>query len=142
MAASDELTKLAARAKQAEDRVAAAHAKAREDLEHDVELSAADAKATAEKLRQTAHAGKGKVSVWWDNAQRTWNEHIATIRENIDARRAEHDLGRAELRADVAEDDASFAIDYAYAAIEEAEYAVLDASLARVEADELAAVPH
>jgi hypothetical protein len=46
------------------------------------------------------------------------------------------------LRADIAEDDAVFAIDYAYAAIEEAEYAVLDASLARVEADELAAVPH
>jgi vacuolar-type H+-ATPase subunit I/STV1 len=142
MAASDELTKLAARAKQAEDRVAAARAKAKDDLEHDVELSAADAKATAEKLRQTAQAGKGKVSVWWDNAQRTWNEHIATIRENIEARRAEHDQDKAELRADIAEDDALFAIDYAYAAIEEAEYAVLDASLARVEADELAAVPH
>jgi hypothetical protein len=142
MAASDELAKLAVRAKEAEDRVAAAREKAKSDLQDDVELSAADAKATAEKLRQTAQAGKGKVSVWWDNAQRTWNEHIATIRENIEARRAEHDVDRAELRADIAEDDAVFAIDYAYAAIEEAEYAVLDASLARVEADELAAVPH
>jgi hypothetical protein len=39
MAASDELSKLAARAKEAEDRTAAARSKAKADLERDVETA-------------------------------------------------------------------------------------------------------
>ena len=66
MAASDELTKLAARAKQAEDHVAAANAKSKADLEQDVDAAAADAQATAEKLRQSAEASERKVSDWWN----------------------------------------------------------------------------
>lgn len=139
MTASDELTKLAARAKQAEQRAAAARGKARADLEQDVETARASAQEQAEKLRQSADAGKDKISVWWHDLQRTWNQHLATIRDDIDRRRAEHDVDRAQRRAENAEDDALFAIDYAYAAIEEAEYAVLDAGLARIEADELVA---
>jgi hypothetical protein len=139
MAASDDLSKLAARAKAAEGRVAAARDKARADLAQDVSAAQADAQASAEGLRQLALANQGKVSTWWDDTQRSWNQHIAAIREHVEAKRSEHDLDRAEHRADVAEDDAEFAIDFAYAAIEEAEYAVLDAGLARVEADELAA---
>ena len=119
--------------------MADAREKARADLARDVDAAQADAQASADRLRQIAQAKEGKVSAWWDNAQRTWNQHIAAIREDVDAWRAEHDLDRAEHRAETAEDDASFAIDYAYAAIEEAEYAVLNAGLARVEADELAA---
>jgi hypothetical protein len=139
MAVSDQLTRLAARAKKAEDRAAAAQGKARADLERDVENARKSAQAQADKLRATAEAKKGKLSVWWNDVQRSWDEHIERIRTDIENRRAEHDLDRAQTRADNAEDDAEFAVDYAYAAIEEAEYAVLDASLARIEADELAA---
>jgi hypothetical protein len=139
MAVSDQLTKLAARAKEAEDRAAAAQGKARADLEHDVENARKSAQEQADKLRATADANKGKLSVWWNDLQRSWDEHIERIRADIEERRAEHDVDRAQSRAENAEDDAAFAIDYAYAAIEEAEYAVLDASLARMEADELAA---
>jgi hypothetical protein len=48
---------------------------------------------------------------------------------------------RGTRQRDAAEDDTLYAIDYAYAAVEEAEYAVLQAELARMDADELDAVP-
>jgi hypothetical protein len=137
MAASDELTKLAARAKEAEDRTAAARSKAKADLERDVETARTSAQAQADKLRQSAEENKGKLSAWWHDLERSWNEHIAKIHDDVDHRRAEHDVERARSYADNAEDDAVFAVQYAYAAIEEAEYAVLDATLARKEADEL-----
>jgi hypothetical protein len=138
MAASDELSKLAARAKEAEDHAVAARGKAKADLEQDVESARASARDQADKLRAQADANKGKLSVWWNDLQRSWDEHIEKIRANIDSKRAEHDLDKARSNADNAEDDAAFAVAYAYAAIEEAEYAVLDATLARMEADELA----
>jgi hypothetical protein len=139
MALSDQLTKLAARAKEAEDRAAAAKSKAHAQLERDVKAARDAAQAQADQLRKTADANKGKISDWWDGVQKNWDEHIATIRQNVDEKRAEHDLNVARKGADVAEDDAAFAIDYAYGAIEEAEYAVLDATLARMDADALAA---
>ena len=141
MAASDQLSKLAARAKEAEDRATAAQAKAADDLQQDVENARAKAQAQADSLRESADAGKGRISAWWHDVQRSWNEHLAAIRQDFDHRRAEHDTERAEEYADQAEADASFAVDYAYAAIDEAEYAVLDAALARKQADERAAAP-
>jgi hypothetical protein len=141
MAASDQLSKLAAKAKEAEDRAAAAQTKAKADLQQDVENSRAVAQDQADSLRESADAGKGRISAWWHDVQRSWNEHIAAIREDVDRRRAEHDTERAKEYADQAEADASFAVDYASAAIDEAEYAVLDAALARKEADEMAAAP-
>jgi len=84
-------------------------------------------------------AGEGKLSVWWNDLQRSWNEHIAKIREDIDAKRFEHDVERAQRWAERAGDDAWFAVGYAYAGIAEAEYAVLDAVLARMEGDEQSA---
>ena len=141
MAVSDQLTKLAARAEDDEDHAAAAQGKARADLQGDVENARKSAQEQADKLRATADAKKGKLSVWWNDVQRSWDSHIERIRSDIEERRAEHDVDRAQRRAENAEEDAAFAIDYAYAAIEEAEYVVLDASLARMEADELAAAP-
>lgn len=139
MTASEELTNLAARAKEAEDRVAAAHSKAKADLEEDVESARASAQARAENLRQTADKHRGRISDWWNDMQEQRDEHIAKIRGSIDSKKSEHDADRAEKHAQRAEDDAVFAVAYAYAAIDEAEYAVLDASLARLEADELKA---
>jgi hypothetical protein len=137
MALSDQLTMLAARAKEAEDRATAARGQAKGDLEQEVATARASAEAQADKLRQAADERKGRISVWWNDLQRSWNAHIAKIREDIDAKRAEHDVDRAQHRAERAEDDAAFAIDFALAAIDEAEYAVLDATLARQKADAL-----
>jgi hypothetical protein len=139
MALSDQLTKLAARAKEAEDRAAAAKSKAKADLEQDVKTAREEAQAHADQLRKNAETDKGILSDWWDDTQRSWNQHVATIRKNVDEKRAAHDVKAAQRSADSAEEDAAFAIDYAYGALEEAEYAVLDATLARMKADELAA---
>jgi len=139
MALSDQLATLAARAKQAEDRAAAARQKARTDLESDVSAARASADAQGEKLRETAESGKEKVSGRWNELQQSWNAHIAGIRADIDARQERHDRAQAEREAEMAEDDAAYAIDYAYAAVEEAEYAVLQAELARMDSDALQA---
>jgi len=139
MALSDQLTELAARTKNAEEHAAAAQGKAKADLQADVETARASAQDRAKKLRESAEASKNRLSVWWYDLQRTWNEHVAKIREDIDAKRTAHDVDRARRRAEGRADDAAFAIEFAYAAIEEAEYAVLDAELARMEADELSA---
>ena len=137
MALSDQLTRLAARAKELEDRAAAAKTKAKSDLEHDVKAARDSAQAQSEALRRSASASKGQISAWWDSVQRSWNEHLADVRRNVDDRKVAHDLSAAQWAADQADIDASFAIDYAYAAIEEAQYAVLDAELAHVQLDEL-----
>jgi hypothetical protein len=138
MAVSDQLTSLAARTKVLEDRAAAARSKTKADLEQDVKRSRQSAQAQATGLRQSAEANEGRISAWWDDVQRSWNDHLADARQDIDERRAAHDLKKAQRNADQAEADAEFAINFAYGAVEEAEYAVLDATLARMEADELA----
>ena len=140
MALSDQLRRLANRAEEAEKNAAAASDKAKADLEQDRENSRAVAQQEAEQLREAADAGRGKISDWWNDVQRSWNEHIAQIQKNVESKKAEIDLDRAKGRADNAEADAEFAIEFAYTAIGEAEYAVLDANLARKEADELSGV--
>jgi hypothetical protein len=139
MALSDELTKLAARAKEAETRTAAARDEARADLEREVESARAAALAQAEKLRQGAEEGKAEVSGWWTDVQKSWNAQVARVREDVESKKEKHDVHMAEVRADDAEGYASFAIDLAYSAVVEAEYASLDALLARKEADQQAA---
>jgi hypothetical protein len=139
MALSDQLSSLAARAKEFEDRAAAAKAKAKSDLETEVKQARKSADEQGEALRKTAQEGKGKISAWWADVQHSWNEHLDAIRKHVADRRAAHDADAAQRAAESADEDAAFAIDFAYAAIEEAEYAVLDADLAHMEADELAA---
>ena len=138
MALSDQLTKLAQRAKEAEEHAAAARDKTKADVENDREMAPATAQAQADRLHESADANRARISAWWHDVQRSWSQHVAAVKEDLTDRRAEHDLDRANKRAENAEGDAAFAIDYAVAAIDEAEYAVLDASLARMEANELA----
>jgi hypothetical protein len=138
MAPRDDVSRLSARAKEAEEHAADAATKGRAELEERVASARAAAKAQAEKLQQMADEHKGKLSAWWHDLQRSWNEHTAKMRADFDAKRAEHDVEKAERRAERAETDAAYAIDYAYAAIDEADYAVLNAMLLRKEADELA----
>ena len=139
MTASDQLYKLAARTEELENRAAAMKDKAKSDLEQDVKQAQEMAEAGADGLSKSAAASQGRLSSWWDDTQRAWNEHVNHIRDNIDEKRAAHDLQVAQRSADGAEADADFAVDFALAAIQEAEYAVLDATLARMKADELAA---
>jgi hypothetical protein len=135
MASSDDLTKLAQRAKVAEDRVAAAKSQARSDVEREAARVRDAAQKKADQLQtQTATAAAG-ASQRWSDVQRTWSGHVARIREDVEGKKAEMDAKKVRHRADAAEDDAVVAVAYAEAALEEAEYAVLNATLARMDAD-------
>ena len=138
MALSDQISRLAVRTRELEDRTSAATAKAKADVEQDVKAAGESAQAQADALAQAVDGGANRVSIWWGNVQRSWSDHMAVIRQNIEDRRSAYDLRTARRNADQAEADAAFAVEYAYGAVEEAEYAVLDALLARMEADELA----
>jgi hypothetical protein len=137
MALSDDLRKLAERAKEAEDHAAEAREKAKADLEADRDAARVAGEEQGKELQAVAEKGEEQISDAWKEMQISWNNATAALRENIQNRRAEQDLHKANRRADWAEDDAKFAIDFAYSAIVEAEYAVLDATLARKEAEEL-----
>ncbi|MET1155153.1 hypothetical protein [Arthrobacter sp.] len=137
MTLSDDLSKLAARAKTAEDRFAAAQQDAHAKLQQDVQSARDSLQKGTDQLRETAQANQGKVAAWWGDAQKSWDDQIASIRRDIESKKAEHDLKAAQRYADDAEEDAKFAIAYAYWAVEEAEYRVLDAVLARKDADSM-----
>lgn len=138
MALSDQLMQLSTRSKELEDRAAAAKTKAKADLEQDVKAARESAQAQGDALREGVKSSKGKISSWWHDVQRSWDDHLAAVRNDVGHQRAQHDLKKAQQAAAQADDDAAFAVDFANAAVEEAEYAVLDAALARMEADELA----
>lgn len=142
MALSDQLGKLATRAKQAEARAAEALHKAASDLQDDVAAARAAAQAEALKLGESAEAGRREISDAWRGVQQTWSDYNRAFHRTIDEANAELDLAQAHHAADTAESDASYAIDYAYAAIEQAEYAVLHAEFARAKANELEAAAH
>jgi hypothetical protein len=139
MTLSDQLGKLAARAKQAEARAAEAQHKAASDLQDDLAAARATAQAETLKLRESAEAGRGKTSDWRHGLQQSWSEYISAVHRTIDEANVEVDVAQAERAAETAQSDASYAIDYAYAAIEQAEYAVLHAEFARTKADDLEA---
>jgi DNA primase large subunit len=137
MALSDDLTRLATRAKEAETRVAGVREEARADLEQDVASARESAQEQADKLRHATEKSKAGISGRLSDVQRSWNEHISRVREDLEDKRAKHDVQVAQRRADDAEAYASFATDLAYSAVVEAEYAALDAVLARMDADEM-----
>ena len=81
MALSNDLSKLAARSKDAETHTAEAADKARTHLEHEVSAARASAEAQAESLRGTAAAHDADVANWWIAVRQSWNEHVAKAHE-------------------------------------------------------------
>jgi hypothetical protein len=139
MSVSDQISRLAVRTKDLEDRAAAAREKARTDLAKDVEHARDESRANAEALRESVDTSVADVSAWWTDVSRSWDQHVAEMRRHLEKKRSEHDLKAAQRDAEDANAYASYLIDYCYAAVEEAEYAVLDATLAQMDYDELAA---
>ena len=139
MSASEQLDKLAERAKQAEDNVEHAKQESQAELKARVQQARESSDRRAAQLKAGTGDAKAKASKWWTDVQDDWTKHIDKIRSDIGEGKAQHDAMRAEHRAEHREDDAEAAVAFAYAAFEEAEYAVYDAILARQEASELAA---
>jgi len=136
MTLSDDLMKLAQRAKAAEDKAKAAWNQVESDLQLAVDGSRAQAEDDARNLRAQAAAGGAAAQSSWATAQSSWDAHVAKVRSDIDKRKVEWTAATAEDQADWAESDADLAVGYAYNAVEEAEYAVLNAILARKKAGE------
>ena len=138
--ASDDLAKLADRAKQANEAVVkAAAAKNRAELEAQVGKARRAAEDKAAALKSSAADDAQSARNWWAGVQEDWKRHVAQIRENVETTKSDLDGERLELRAEDYENDAIDAVAFAEAAVEEAEYTALDAALARMDADEAAA---
>ena len=138
MALSDHLSRLAARAKQAETRVTGVREEARADVEEDLASARESAQEEAARMRRAAEGNKERVSNWWGDMQTSWNQHLSRVREDMESKKVKHDVHKTQRRADEAEQYALFMIDLAYSAVVESEYAALDAVLARMDADEMA----
>jgi hypothetical protein len=128
------MTRLADRARLAQDRANAAAKQAATDLEVAVNESRESAEAGAMKLQKKAQAAGDDISTTWNDVQISWNAHIAKTKADFERGKAKLDAANAEDRAAWADNDAALAVDYAYAALEEAEYAILNAILAQREA--------
>ena len=139
MTASDQLYKLADRAKQAEQNIGEAKAKNEAALREDVERAREASRKRGGGAQVEIYNAEAQASSSVAKVQGDWNEHVAQMRDDIDETKAEHEVSRAQRRAKRAEGDAEAAVNFAYAALVEAEYAVLDAQLAGMEAEETAA---
>jgi hypothetical protein len=136
---SDQLTELAARAKQAEDFVNGARSKNRAYLDSQRETLKASIDGSKAKVAAGATAAQAEAESWWGGTRSAIEDRFASLRAEHDEHRAERDLKKAENRADDAEQDAEYAVDFAISMLDQAEYLVADAVIARAEADDVAA---
>ena len=132
---SEQLSDLSARAKAAEDAVAAAEKEAHDKVIARREQAHAAATAAIEKVNQD-------MKSVGDSATGTWNALKAKVATDVDAlkagvaqRKHEVDVKLADKQAERLEETAAFSIDYAVASIEQAKLAVLDAIVGRVQAE-------
>jgi hypothetical protein len=135
---SEQLTELAARAKQAEDFVTEARSENRAFLDgqrKSLKASIDDGKA---KVAAGTAAAQNKAESWWGDTRSAIDDRFASLRADREEHRAEHDLNKAERQADDAEEDAVYAIEFAISMLDQAEYAIADAVIARADADDLA----
>jgi hypothetical protein len=138
MKLSEQLIELSARAKQAEDMVAAAQAKNRAAVDKQraqLQTAIDDGAAAA---RANLASAQDKVESWWDETRAAVDARFAALRTKVEQSRGEREAKRALNRADEAEEDAADAVAFAIWVLDQAEYAVADAVLARGEADDLA----
>ena len=78
MTLSDDLSKLAARAKAAEDRFAAAQQDAHAKLQQDVQNARKSLHKNTDQLREAAEANQGKVAAWRSGVQKSSDDDIAS----------------------------------------------------------------
>ena len=83
MAVSDDLARLSVRAKQAEDRAAAAKAQARDQLQKAVQEARDSTQQTADKLRAASAAAADRADARADDIQSSWDKHLAKARERM-----------------------------------------------------------
>ena len=132
---SQQLADLSARAKNAEDAVAAAKKEAHDKMMARREQTRAAATAAFEKMNKDIKSVEDTASQQWSALKAKVAADMNYMKGNIAEFKHERDVKRAENRADRLEREATFAIDYAIASVEQAKLAVLDAVIGRVDAE-------
>ena len=137
---SQSLEALAARAKVLEDSATTTFEADRAKLEkrrNEIdEALKADVSEFESAVRKAAEAGR----TWWNETKAAMKRPLDEVRARVEKRQSQHDLHHALRLAEAAEEDAAAATEVAAYFLDVAEYAVIDAALARMAADDLAAV--
>ena len=138
---SASLEDLAARVKSLEDSATATFEADRATLEqrrHEIdEAFNQDVAEMDSAVRAASLDGRN----WWNETKASMKRPLNELRARVEGRQSEHEVQRAVRVAEAAEQDAAAAIELAEYFLDVAEYAVIDAALARMAADDLAAVP-
>jgi hypothetical protein len=137
--ASELLTEMAQRAKEAENSAASLKKETRTKVEARCDEIEASLRRGDDELRTAMNSASRNMKEAQTSLRDGFEEKKHTLKAEIGAHKAARDVKRATKRADSAEADASMAVYIAMTAIEQAEYSVLDAHLARTDADALAA---
>jgi hypothetical protein len=133
---SEQLADLSARAKSAEDAVAAAKKEAHDKIAARREKAHAAAVDAVEKVNQDIKSVADATTKRWSALQAKIASDADALKVGIALRKHERDVKGAEKHADRLEREAGFAVDYAISSVEQAKLAVLDAIVGRVEAEE------
>ena len=137
---SQSLEALAARAKVLEDSATTTFEADRADLEkrrNEIdEALKADVSEFESAVRKAAEAGR----TWWNETKAAMKRPLDEVRAHVEKRESQHELHHALRLAEAAEEDAAAATEVAAYFLDVAEYTLIDAALARMAADDLAAV--
>ncbi len=132
---SQQLADLSARAKNAEDAVAAAKQEAHDKIVARREQTRAATTAAFEKIDRDIKSIEDTTSQHWGALKAKVATDMNFMKANIAEFQHERDVKRAENHAHRLDREATFAIDYAVASIEQAKLAVLDAVIGHGEAE-------
>ena len=132
---SEQLADLSARAKSAEDAVAAAKNEAHDNIVARREQVHSSAAALAEKVNQEIKSAKDASDAHWTSLKAKVAADSDYLKSAVQKEKHQIDVNRAENYADVMEGRAASAIDYAIASVEQAKLSALDAVIARLDAD-------
>ena len=131
---SEQLADLSARAKSAEDAVAAAKNETHDKIVAQMEQVHKIATAATEKLNQEIKSVKDASDTHWASLQAKVAADADHLKAKMQEGKQKIDAQRAKNYADMMEKRAAAAIDYAISAVEQAKLAALDAVIARLDA--------
>jgi molecular chaperone GrpE (heat shock protein) len=131
---SKQLSDLSARAKNAEDAVAAAQKEAHDKIMARRDQARAAATSATEKVNQEVKSVGDAAGAKWSTLRAKLAADMATLKEHVVEAKRERKVERMENEAERLESEAECAVDYAIASVEQAKLAVLDAIVGRIEA--------
>ena len=132
---SDQLSDLAARAKNVENAAMAGQKEGHDKLVSRTAEARASATASVDKVKQSVKAARDAGSTKWGAMEAKLGADTDALKTRVSEKKRAIDAKIAEHDAEEAEDGASLAIDYAIASIEQAKLAVFDAISARQDAE-------